>query len=200
MRGKREQRQLKLIEEFVSVAETAGAACWLRGGWAVDFLVGRVTRAHEDLDLFIWAADAPMLLPILDRHGFQEVGGPPPAMQRNIVKDGEELHVTLLERNEIGVVTAGGRWADAPWPAGMLDGPIGRVGHIRCRVISPEAQLYAKGRTRSRCRRRRMIMRSRQSPRTVRTQRSAKAFAFGARTGVRITSIPSERKTPRRFG
>ena len=30
---------------------------------------------------------------------------------------------------------------------------------------------------------------------TVRTQRSAQAFAFGARTGVRMTSIPSERKT-----
>jgi hypothetical protein len=29
---------------------------------------------------------------------------------------------------------------------------------------------------------------------TVRTQRSANAFAFGARMGVRITSIPSERK------
>src|SRR6266536_3947235 len=40
-----------------------------------------------------------------------------------------------------------------------------------------------------------MRMRSRQSLRTVRTQRSANAFAFGARTGVRITSIPSERKT-----
>jgi hypothetical protein len=29
----------------------------------------------------------------------------------------------------------------------------------------------------------------------VRTQRSAKAFAFGARIGLRITSVPSERKT-----
>jgi hypothetical protein len=38
-------------------------------------------------------------------------------------------------------------------------------------------------------------MRSRQSLRTVRTQRSANAFAFGARTGVRITLIPSEQKT-----
>ncbi len=40
-----------------------------------------------------------------------------------------------------------------------------------------------------------MRIRSRQSLRTVRTQRSANAFAFGAWIGVRITSIPSERKT-----
>jgi hypothetical protein len=37
-------------------------------------------------------------------------------------------------------------------------------------------------------------MRSRQSARSVRTQRSAWAFAFGARIGVRITSIAWVRK------
>jgi hypothetical protein len=26
----------------------------------------------------------------------------------------------------------------------MLDGPVGRIGHVRCRLISPEAQLWAK--------------------------------------------------------
>src|SRR5437588_2608005 len=40
-----------------------------------------------------------------------------------------------------------------------------------------------------------MRMRSRHSLRTVRTQRSANAFAFGACTGVRITSSHSQRKT-----
>ena len=60
------------------------------------------------------------------------------------MKAGEELHVTLLERSERGVVTAGGRWADSPWPAGMLDGPVGRIGHRMARVISADAQLWAK--------------------------------------------------------
>lgn len=36
---------------------------------------------------------------------------------------------------------------------------------------------------------------SRHSVRTVRTKRSAKALARGARTGVRITSVPSLRNT-----
>jgi hypothetical protein len=52
--------------------------------------------------------------------------------------------VTLLEENEVGVVTAGGRWADFPWPKGMLEGTIGQIGDVRCRVISAEAQLWAK--------------------------------------------------------
>jgi hypothetical protein len=140
----RTQRQLELIEEFATVAADAGIEHWLRGGWALDFLLGRVTRPHEDIDLFAWAADAPRLLAVLAQHGYEEVGGPPPEQQRNLEKAGEEFHVTLLERNELGVVTAGGRWADSPWPPGMLDGPVGRIGHVRCRVISAEAQLWAK--------------------------------------------------------
>src|SRR5713226_6731701 len=40
-----------------------------------------------------------------------------------------------------------------------------------------------------------MSIQSRHSVLTVRTQRSAKALAFGARMGVQITSVPSERKT-----
>jgi hypothetical protein len=142
--GTRAGRQLALIEEFASLAEGAGVDCWLRGGWALDFLLGRITRPHEDIDLFVWASDASKLVAVLERYGYEEVGGPPPAQQRNLVKAGEELHVTLLERNAAGVVTAGGRWADSPWPEGMLDGPVGRIGEVSCRVISAEAQLWAK--------------------------------------------------------
>src|SRR6266536_1560485 len=49
--------------------------------------------------------------------------------------------------------------------------------------------------TRSRCGRLRMRSQSRHSERAVRTKRSAIAFAFGARTGVLMISMPSLRKT-----
>lgn len=144
MAGEREQRQLDLMKEFTALASGAGVECWLRGGWALDFLLGRIKRPHRDIDLFIWAADAPRLLGVLRQHGYEEVGGPPAEQQRNLVKAGEEFHVTLLEGSELGVVTAGGRWANAPWPDGMLEGPVACIGNVRCRVIRPEAQLWAK--------------------------------------------------------
>jgi hypothetical protein len=31
---------------------------WLRGGWAMDFFLGQVTRDHADIDWFARAADA----------------------------------------------------------------------------------------------------------------------------------------------
>src|SRR5438105_11367207 len=49
--------------------------------------------------------------------------------------------------------------------------------------------------TRSRWRRFTISSQSRHSPRAVRTKRSANAFAFGARTGVLMVSIPSLAKT-----
>jgi Aminoglycoside-2''-adenylyltransferase len=82
----REERQLQLIREFTKLAEEAGVVCWLRGGWALDFLLGRVTRVHEDIDLFIWAEDASTLFPKLEESGYEETAGPPPEQQRNLLK------------------------------------------------------------------------------------------------------------------
>ena len=51
------------------------------------------------------------------------------------------------------------------------------------------------GEDRSRCRRPKISIRSRHSRRMVPTKRSAKALARGARTGVRMIRMPSDRKT-----
>src|SRR3990170_436970 len=48
---------------------------------------------------------------------------------------------------------------------------------------------------RSRCRGPRISSQSRHSARSVSIQRSAKAFAFGALIGVRVTRIPSDTQT-----
>src|SRR6266511_4184332 len=61
------------------------------------------------------------------------------------------------------------------------------------------SDLYTR-RTCSRWRRPRMRIRSRQSARSVRTQRSAWAFAFGAWIGVRITLMRPVRKTSSKAG
>jgi len=44
----------------------------INGGWAVDALVGRQTRAHRDLDLFVDAAMVPELLRWLLSEGYVE--------------------------------------------------------------------------------------------------------------------------------
>ncbi len=138
-------RQLALIEEFVSLCDAASIPCWLRGGWAMDFFLGRVTRAHDDIDLFVWAEDASRLVHALERAGFVEQGGPPPEAQRDFAKDGEQVQVALLARNQRGqVVVAGGSAAGVPWPEGMLTSPAGRIGDVVCPIVNPRVQVEIK--------------------------------------------------------
>lgn len=137
--------QITLITEITEICATRGIEHWLRGGWAVDFYVGRITRDHEDIDLFAWAKDVSRLVPALTRAGFAEQEGPPPTAQRNFLKEGEEVQIALLVQNDRGeVAPAGGPWAGTPWPERMLSGHIGHLGSVRCPIVAPQVQMAMK--------------------------------------------------------
>jgi hypothetical protein len=111
----------------------------------MDFFLGRVTRDHSDIDWFAWAADAPVIMAELLAHGYRQVARPPVAQQADLARDNEELSFGWLARAADGqLVVAGGPWAGQPWPAGMLDGPTGRIGKLQCPIISPRAQIEIK--------------------------------------------------------
>ena len=139
------ERQLALIAEIVALCEASAIACWLRGGWAVDFFVGGITREHDDIDLFAWAADARRRAYVLSGAGFAEHAGPPPAAQRDFTKDGEQVQIALLARNAHGrIVVAGGPAAGTPWPDDLLAAPVGRIGPVVCPIVNPRVQLWIK--------------------------------------------------------
>ncbi|GAA2507228.1 nucleotidyltransferase domain-containing protein [Winogradskya humida] len=138
--------QLSVISEVVRTSTTAGLPLWLRGGWAMDFFLGEITRPHRDIDFFCRAPDADRLLTELHKLGYRDDPGPPPAQQRDLITpDGTEISFALLGESPDGLPTvAGGPHAGARWPADLLDGPIGRVGKVSCPVISPRAQIEIK--------------------------------------------------------
>ena len=143
--GPRDELQLALIGEFSQIAGSREIPFWLRGGWAMDFFLGRVTRPHEDVDLFARACDAARLVEALTAQGFAESPGPPPERQRNLVRDGVEFHITLLERAPSGEVFTAAAPPDwEPWPEGMLGTASGRIGALSCPIVSPESQIEVK--------------------------------------------------------
>lgn len=145
MDAERSARQLRLIGETVEIAQALGVEVWLRGGWAMDFFLGEVTRDHADVDWFAWAQDAPALTGGLLRSGHEPLSGPPADQQLDFRKEGVESSFALLDRTRHGqVVVAGGPWAGEVWPAGMLEAPAGRIGALRCRTVSPRAQIEIK--------------------------------------------------------
>jgi lincosamide nucleotidyltransferase A/C/D/E len=50
--------------------ERQGITYQINGGWAVDALIGRQTRTHRDLDVFVDAAMVPGLVDELERRGY----------------------------------------------------------------------------------------------------------------------------------
>ena len=85
---------MRLDEVFrvLDALAESGIPAWLEGGWGVDALVGRQTRAHRDLDLDIDASQEAEALSVLRRLGYEVE--------------------TDWRPNRVELVAAGGRWVD----------------------------------------------------------------------------------------
>lgn len=64
---------------------------WLRGGWAKDFSLGRVTRDHEDVDWFVLESDSDRLTEALMSTGFEDITTAPKDQQVDLIKDQIEI-------------------------------------------------------------------------------------------------------------
>ncbi|WP_372443314.1 nucleotidyltransferase domain-containing protein [Actinoplanes teichomyceticus] len=138
-------RQLEAIAEVVEVSGRLGVTAWLRGGWAMDFFLGELTRPHVDIDWFVWDDQAARLAEALVARGWALEAEPPHDRQMDLSMRDVEQSLTLLGRDESGnPVVPAGPWAGAPWPETMLDGPPRTLAGITCRIIAPEAQIEIK--------------------------------------------------------
>jgi hypothetical protein len=134
-------------EQLNAIAEVTalGMEVWLRGGWAMDFFLGYVTRPHRDVDWFAWLSDASRLASALTGQGYELLPEPLHDQQLDFVRGELDLSFALIARDDAGrVVVPSGPWAGQPWPDRMLDWPLGRIGDLRCRIINPSAQIEIK--------------------------------------------------------
>jgi lincosamide nucleotidyltransferase A/C/D/E len=58
------------VADLFRLFAAAQLRVWLAGGWAVDALVGRQTRAHGDMDVAVDVRDVPALVGLLDERSF----------------------------------------------------------------------------------------------------------------------------------
>ncbi|WP_232344008.1 nucleotidyltransferase domain-containing protein [Actinoplanes awajinensis] len=138
-------RQLAAVAEVVGLARGLGVAVWLRGGWAMDFYLGAVTRAHVDVDWFVREGEVVRLAEALVAAGWVLLPEPPHDRQMDLVKGDVEQSLTLVGHDEAGrPVVPAGPWAGEPWPEAMLDGPPGTLAGITCPIVGVEAQIEIK--------------------------------------------------------
>jgi len=134
-------RQFRLLAEIARTLDEAGIAFWLRGGWALDFLVGRIRHDHADIDLVAWLADRDAIDGTLASCGFKRVGEDA-HVALDFEKEGESIQILLVESTPSGTLVVRG-FESWPFPEGAL-GHARRLGDVVCRTLTPRALLYEK--------------------------------------------------------
>jgi hypothetical protein len=135
--------QLELLSEISLVLRRARISFWLRGGWALDFLLGQITRAHADIDLVAWRRHARRIQALLTAVGYEIAPGPPPEIQTNLRKRGQDISFVWVARTPSGAVALN-RVPEWPWLPGALSTRKQTLANVQCHVLSPEQLLYEK--------------------------------------------------------
>jgi hypothetical protein len=139
------RRQLATVAEVVAVTGAGGIPVWLRGGWAMDFQLGAVSRPHLDVDWYCWRDDADRLARLLLGRGWLPDPRMPAESQLDLLAGDVEVSFAYLGRDSEGRPTVGGGpWVGTLLPAGMLDAPPGRIGPLTVPTISVAAQIEFK--------------------------------------------------------
>jgi lincosamide nucleotidyltransferase A/C/D/E len=120
---------LRLYQEL----EGRGIPIWIDGGWCVDALLGRQTRAHPDLDIAVERKFAAQLEQLLLSWGYQRRNGDQAsAWNYSMEQQGRVVDVHVFEFDENGKNVYG-----VQYPFGSLNGE-GVILHSKVRCVGPE--------------------------------------------------------------
>jgi hypothetical protein len=144
------EKQLAALAAVDSLFTRADIEYWLFGGWAVDFHAGEVTRAHDDLDIAVWAADLARAGALLQEDGWRHVPAEVDDGYTTFERRGVRLEVALLARDESGDVftplESGGR---GEWPPATFGDDVRELHSVRVRVVGLRALKADKAEKRS---------------------------------------------------
>jgi hypothetical protein len=135
------QSQLNILREINEICSSLGANIWLRGGWAIDFLLGKVTRAHSDIDLVTLIQHRTELEQSLVSAGFQQI--PVTEFQTDFLKGGVDISFVFVERSNEGRIFAYSI-PDWEWRSDALQTQKYQLQDVSANVLSPQMLLEEK--------------------------------------------------------
>jgi lincosamide nucleotidyltransferase A/C/D/E len=132
------------VVELYEALAGARVDIWIDGGWAVDALIGRQTRPHDDLDIAVEARCVGALREILTERGYVESPSRESSRWNFVLSDpaGRRIDVHVVELDqELGVL--GDPLDGIAYPAGALTGR-GRIGSLPVNCVRADVLLLFK--------------------------------------------------------
>jgi hypothetical protein len=139
--GKHTLTQLKILSEITSLCVSHKLEIWLRGGWAIDFLLGKVTREHSDIDLVSLIPYRPIIEQILVKAGYTSI--PVSEFQTDYMKENIDISFVFVIKSDDGKVIANG-FPEWQWRADSLSSSPITLHGITATVLSPHQLLEEK--------------------------------------------------------
>jgi hypothetical protein len=133
-----ERGQLSAILELGRLLDDGGFDYWLFGGWAVDFHVGKVTRAHSDIDLAVWARDVDAIEKLLAFRGWSHAATTDEGGGAAYERDGIRTELTFLIEGDHGEVMLAFRHGTTVWSPQPFGDETRELRGAKARVIPLE--------------------------------------------------------------
>jgi hypothetical protein len=135
------RKQLTALADIGSALGSQRVRFWLRGGWALDFVHGRVTRPHADIDIVLWDRHRRRAHEALGEAGFMLDRELP--IQTDWVRDGVEItFIYVRKRSNRTIVTTGvSEDQEWRWMPDAFPGRVHMLHGVRARVVNPRQLL-----------------------------------------------------------
>lgn len=139
------ESQLKVLAEISKISRKIGIEYWLRGGWAIDFLLGKITRSHDDIDLVTWVKNREQLENELAKAGYEKIFVEEEFRDRqsDFLKQNVEITFNYISLSDDGELIMNGlpEWV---WKPDSLLSQTFNLNGISARVLNPTQLLDEK--------------------------------------------------------
>ncbi|WP_404457565.1 nucleotidyltransferase domain-containing protein [Sutcliffiella horikoshii] len=141
------KQQLDILQEINEICLSLNLSLWLRGGWAIDFLLERITRSHSDIDLVTWIQSREHVEQALVKAGFQK--SVISEFQTDFLKNNVDVSFVFVKLSDEGNLVANG-FPDWVWRKDALTMGLYTLHGISLNVLNPyqlleEKRVYEQG-------------------------------------------------------
>ena len=133
----------KDVIDLLEKIEQIGIEVWIDGGWGVDALLGRQTRPHNDIDIFVQKKDDAEIIKLLISNGYSEIKVEFTTEDHTVWCDTDNHTIDLHLFEFVGESMLS--FNNEIYPSEIIGGK-GIIGEMTVRCLTVEAQLlYHQG-------------------------------------------------------